>query len=124
MTKTQTRKMTDQQKENMAMGMKAMHAIDRYLTHIDQHKPRGRRIDRDALEAKAKAEPNLAHKVIIIAQIHEALRREEAAIQETMLEDEFVKYAPWFADQHGITYAVWREMAVPVAVLTKAGIRP
>ena len=114
-------KMTDEAKENMAMGMKAMRAVDAYLTYMDT-KPRGRKMDRALLEMKAQDETNLAHKVIIIAQIHEAIRREDAAIREAEWEEEFVKYAPWFSQQHNITYAVWREMGVPAAVLSKAGI--
>jgi len=114
-------KMTDEARENMAMGQKAMRAIDAYLTYTST-KPRGRPMDRAELELKAKDETNLAHKVILIAKIHEALRREDAALKEQEWEDEFVKYAPWFSEQHGITYAVWREMAVPAAVLAKAGI--
>ena len=114
--------MTQQAKENMALGMKAMRAVDAYLVFIDQNKPKGRKIDKEALEAKIKAESNLAHKVILIAQMHEALRREEALTQEVELEDQFVKYAPWFSEQHNITYAVWREMGVQVGVLAKAGI--
>jgi len=114
-------KMTEQARENMAMGQKAMRAVDQYLTYVDT-KPRGRPMDRMALERKAQDETNLAHKVILIAQIHEALRREEAALKETEWADEFVKYAPWFSEQHGITYAVWREMGVPAAVLAKCGI--
>jgi hypothetical protein len=116
-------KMTDEAKENMAMGMKSMRAVDAYLTYIDQKKP-GRKIDRMALEMKAKEEKNLAHKVIIIGQIHEALRREEAAVKEQELEDAFLKYAPWFSEQHSIQYAVWREMGVSPSVLAKAGIKP
>ena len=113
--------MTQEAKENMAMGMKSMRAVDAYLTYMDQKKP-GRRIDRSALEEKAKAETNLAHKVIIIAQIHEAIRREDEALKEQEWENEFLKYAPWFSEQHNITYAVWREMGVPTKVLAKAGI--
>ena len=88
---------------------------------MDQKKP-GRRIDRALLEMKAKDEKNLAHKVILIAQIHEALRREDEALKEQAWEDEFVKYVPWFSEQHNITYAVWREMGVSAKVLSKAGI--
>lgn len=112
--------MTQQAKENMAMGMRSMKVVDAYLTLIDR--PRGRKIDKEALEEKIKAESNLAHKVILIAQMHEALRREEAAAAEAELEEQFVKYAPWFSEQHNITYAVWREMGVQAGVLSKAGI--
>jgi hypothetical protein len=115
-------KMTDEAKENMAMGMKAMRAVEAYLTFIDQHKPRGKKVDRALLEEKIKEEKRLAHKVILIAQMHEAVRREEWAAEEAPLEDAFIKYAPWFSEQHGIQYAAWREMGVQVQVLGKAGI--
>jgi len=115
-------KMTDEAKENMAMGMKAMRAVDAYLTAIDGKKP-GRKIDRAALELKARNEKNLAHKAIFISQIHDAIRREEWALKEQELEDAFLKYAPWFSEHHGIQYAVWREMGVSPAVLAKAGIK-
>ena len=57
-------KMTDQAKENMIMGQKAMRAVDAYLAFIDQHKPRGRKIDQDQLEKKIANEKRLGHKVI------------------------------------------------------------
>ena len=113
--------MTDQAKENMAMGMRAMRAVDAYLNRIDK-KPVRRRVDPVALEKKIAAEENLAHKVILIAQMHESIRSAEQAIVDESLEEEFVKYAPWFSQQHNITYAVWREMNVPAKVLSKAGI--
>lgn len=114
-------KMTDEAKENIATGQKAMRVVDTYLTFIDQRKP-GRRVDRDLLEMRIKDEKNLAHKVILIAQMHEAIRREDERLKEQEWEDEFVKYAPWFSDQHNITYAVWREMGVSAKILSKAGI--
>ena len=115
-------KMTDEAKENMVMGQKAMRAVEAYLVFIDQHKPRGRKIDKDKLEQQIANEKRLGHKVILIAQMHEALKREEWLAEEAPLEDAFVKYAPWFSEQHGITYAVWREMGCSVQVLAKAGI--
>ena len=115
-------KMTDRAKENMAMGQKAMKAIDAYLTHIDKNKPRGRKIDKVALALKIDAEHNLARKAILIAQMHEAIRRETSDLEEETLENEFLKYVSWFSEQHGIQYAVWREMGVQVQVLAKAGI--
>ncbi len=117
-----TGKMTPEAKEAMVLGAKAHRAVDAYLTYIDQHKPRGRKIDKEALEQKAAAETNLARKVIIIAQIHEAIRRDDMRQEEEALEAEFVKYAPGFSESHNIQYAVWREMGVPVSVLSKAGI--
>jgi hypothetical protein len=117
-----TGKMTDEAKEAMVFGAKAHRAVDAYLQYVDQHKLRGRSVNRETLEAKAKAETNLARKVIIIAQIHEAIRREDMRQEEEALEADFIKYAPRFSEQHGIQYAVWREMGVQTQVLAKAGI--
>lgn len=113
--------MTDEAKENMVMGQRAMRAVDAYLNYLDK-KPVRRRVKPADLERKIEAEANLAHKVILIAQMHEAIRSAEQAIVDESIEDEFVKYSPWFSQQHNITYAVWREMGVPSKVLSKAGI--
>ena len=39
------------------------------------------------------------------------------------LEDAFVEVARTYSRRHGISFATWREMGVPVAVLRRAGLR-
>ncbi len=115
---------TEADKEKMQHGAAAMRAIDKYLTYLDSEKPRGRRPDPAAIEAKIADESNLARKTILIADLHRANDALAALAAEDELAADFVKYAPWFSDQHKITYPVWREMGVPVAVLKEAGIQP
>jgi hypothetical protein len=116
--------MTEQAKENMQMGAKAMRAVEAYLVYINQYKTRGRPLSSKSIQDKMDSETILAKKVILIAKLHEAIRREELAQEEETLKQEFVKYAPWFSDQHGVTYQAWREIGVNAFVLTEAGIKP
>jgi len=118
------KQMTDQAKENMQLGAKAMRAIEAYLVYINQYKTRGRPLSSESLENKIADEARLAQKVILIAKLHEAIRREELAQEEEALKKEFVKYAPWFSEQHGVTYPAWREIGVSAFVLAEAGIKP
>ena len=40
----------------------------------------------------------------------------------TALEDEFVGVAKAYSERNGISYQAWREVGVPAAVLSHAGI--
>jgi 1,6-anhydro-N-acetylmuramate kinase len=122
MSNTKPNKPTEAQKERMVLGAKAMRAVDAYLAHINADKPRGRKVDKEALQAKIDAEESLAKKVILISQMHEAIERDQRAEAEAELEEAFLKHVNWFSDQHGITYNAWREIGVPANVLSKAGI--
>lgn len=108
-----------EQRERMVTGIRSMNAVNQYLKSIQDGKPRGRPVDPAAIQLKIDAEQNLARKVILIAKLHEALR----TAQTTEAEDAFVEHAPAFSQRHNITYAAWREMGVPVEVLTKCGIK-
>ncbi len=115
--------MTDEAKENMKQGQRAMNAVDAYLDFINTEKPRGRKPDPAKIQEKIDAEPKLAKKLILISQLEEARRRDELVEEEAKLEAEFVKYAAWFTEQHSILYAAWRTMGVQAGVLEKAGIK-
>jgi hypothetical protein len=39
-------------------------------------------------------------------------------------EDDFVEVARAYSRRHGITYAAWRDIGIPVAVLRRAGVHP
>ena len=73
------------------------------------------------LDARIKDEPRLHMKVRLIAERH---RMANPAIDKEALVEDFVKHAGSFSERNGVTYAVWREMGVPVAVLTQAGLAP
>lgn len=49
-------------------------------------------------------------------------QRLQAAEDVSRLEDDFAKVAKEYSENKGISYAAWRELGVPAAVLKKAGI--
>ena len=46
----------------------------------------------------------------------------QAPVDLTALEDDFVAAAKAYGERKGISYAAWREVGVPAAVLKRAGI--
>ena len=112
------------QRQKMVKGAAANRAIDSYLRYISTNKPRGRKVDQGLLQMKIDDEDNLAKKVILIAQLREVEQQAEAEKMSQELEDTFVEHVRWFSDQHGIPYAVWREMGVGPGVLNRAGVMP
>lgn len=115
---------TKEDLSEMQQGARANKAIDAYLHYINDTKPKGRKPDPAKIQQKIEAEDNLAKKVILVSQLHEALEREEAMAAEESLEQEFIKYALWFSEKHSVRYAAWREMGVQAQILTKAAITP
>lgn len=110
------------QRQKMVRGATASRAVDAYLRHVATAKARGRKVDQGLLAMKIEDEDNLAKKVILIAQLREAEQLAESEAASQSLEDTFVEHAGWFSSQHGITYAVWREMGVEPSVLKRAGV--
>ena len=58
-------------------------------------------------------------------QLHLVQEREDL-LQRTQAfatEDAFVEVARTYSRRHGISFATWREMGVPVTVLRRAGLR-
>lgn len=113
---------TEADKQKMQQGAAAMRAVDAYLQHINAEVPRGRKADPVAIKEKMDEEENMAKKVILVSQYHKALEYHQRAEAEVELEKEFCKHAKWFSEQHGVTYAAWREIGVKASVLAEAGI--
>jgi hypothetical protein len=103
-------------------------AVEAYLRAVADPPKAYRSVPVEELEARLQAEPSLAGKAILIAKIHEAqeamTRLEQRRAQHQEAEEAFVKHAGAFSAKHHITYAVWRQMGVPVPVLRRAGIAP
>ena len=51
-----------------------------------------------------------------------ALAAAETTVDLTALEDGFVEAAAGYGERKGISYAAWREVGVPAAVLKRAGV--
>jgi hypothetical protein len=51
-----------------------------------------------------------------------ALATAESVVDLTALEDGFARAAAHYGERKGISYAAWREVGVPAALLKRAGI--
>jgi hypothetical protein len=127
-----TREMTAEHKAALAKGREQGRDVRRYLEALDAHKPkRGRKrtpesikkrldlIDQELTEADPLKRLQLVQERI---DLTEELDRVGTVVDLTDLEDAFARSASSYSDRKGISYAAWRELGVPAAVLKRAGI--
>jgi len=125
--------MSSEHKAALAEGREQGRAVRRYLEALDANKPRrGRKRSAESLKKRldaieteiASADPlKRVHLVQERADLQDALDATESNVDIGQLEKAFVKAAAPYSERKGITYATWREVGVPAAVLEKAGIR-
>jgi hypothetical protein len=123
---------TDEHKAAMAEGRTQSRAISSYLEALDLHRPkRGRKRTTDSIDkrlAAIDAELPTANPIKRLSLIQERLDLASergslgASVDLSAYEDEFVAAAGPYSRRKGITYAAWRELGVPPAVLKRAGI--
>jgi hypothetical protein len=124
--------MSDEHKQALAEGRRQGRAVRVYLEALDANKPkRGRKrtiesvkkrlneVDRSLNDARAEER-------LLLTQERFDLLEELSGMQEQVdlsaLEADFVVAAGDYSRRKGISYAAWREVGVPPAVLKKAGI--
>jgi hypothetical protein len=125
--------MSDEHKAALAEGRAQGRAIRDYLAAVETGRKPGRRVDKDAVEARIAdiqssidEEPDPTKRVELIQKRLD----QEAKLIELQddvdlesLEEGFVDAAQPYSERKGITYAAWREAGVPAAVLKRAGIK-
>lgn len=124
--------MTDEHKAALAEGRAQGRAVRAYLEALDTHKPkRGRKRTPDSMRARLgviDATIDDADPMARLQMVQEridltaALEAAEQVVDLTALEDGFVEAAKAYGARKGISYAAWREVGVPTAVLKRAGI--
>jgi hypothetical protein len=124
--------MSNEHKAALAEGRDQGRAVRRYLEALEANKPRrGRKRSPESLKKRlvaieseiASADPlKRVHLVQERADVQDALAASESKVDLAQLEKDFVKSARPYSERKGISYATWREVGVPVAVLEKAGI--
>ena len=107
-------------------------AVSAYLQAIESIQPRpGRRPTKDSMqkqldEIAATFDSATPLKRIQLIQrrmeLEKALETIDDEMDITDLQDEFVQMVGAYSKRKGISYAAWREMGVPVAVLKQGGI--
>lgn len=116
----------------MAEGRSQSRLVAAYLEALETHKPkRGRKRTPQSIDKRLAAiEDELRTaspiKQLSLVQERKDLAEEKEKMQTTVdlsgLEDDFVEAAKAYGDRKGISYAAWRELGVPAAVLKRAGI--
>jgi hypothetical protein len=125
--------MSNEHKAALAEGRDQGRAVRRYLEALEANKPRrGRKRSPESLKKRlaaieteiASADPlKRVHLVQERSDLQQALEASASNVDIDQLEKDFVKSAAPYSERKGITYATWREVGVPAAVLEKAGIK-
>jgi hypothetical protein len=132
MAQRKKRVVSDDHKAAMAEGRTQSRAISAYLDALDAHKPkRGRKRTAESVDKRLAAidkQLGSANPIKRLSLIQERLDllNERAAMEGrvdlSQFEDDFVAAAAGYSERKGISYAAWRELGVPPAVLKRAGI--
>lgn len=126
---------TAEHKAAITAGRAQVEAIRAYLDALATPKPRGKvrtaaeiRKELARVKADAEREPSPGRRLALV-QRRLDLESELAAAsaprhdQMSELESTFVEHALAYSQRKGLTYAAWREVGVPAAVLVRAGIK-
>ena len=132
MAPSKKRVVTDEHKAAMAEGRTQSRAIAAYLDALETHKPkRGRKRTPESVDKRLEAidkqlgSANAIKRLSLIQERLDLLREKDSMGGEVDLsafEDEFVAAAAGYSERKGISYAAWRELGVPPAILKRAGI--
>ncbi|MEM7322565.1 MAG: hypothetical protein AAF531_05720 [Actinomycetota bacterium] len=124
--------MTDDHKQALAVGRAEGRLVRAYLEALESTKPkRGRKRTKDSIsrrldriDAELEAADPLKRLQLTQEQIDLSVELEQmdSGVDMARLEADFARVAKGYAERKGITYAAFRQIGVPAAVLKKAGI--
>lgn len=124
--------MSDEHKRALEKGRAEGRAVRDYLEALRSSKPkRGRRRTPESIAKRLdRIDQELATASAIdelkLVQERRDLTAELEAMGDTVdvaaLEEAFTKVAKAYGERKGISYGAWREVGVPAAVLSRAGI--
>jgi hypothetical protein len=124
--------MSEDHKAALAVGRTEGRVVRRYLDALEANKPkRGRKRTPESIQRRLKAidaELGETDRLNELKLVQERMNLEEelaslGARQDLAgLEADFVKVAKGYSGRQGISYAAWRAVGVPAAVLKKAGV--
>ncbi|MBV8950779.1 MAG: hypothetical protein JOZ99_07885 [Actinobacteria bacterium] len=123
--------MSEQHKKALATGREQGRAVRAYLEWLELRAPRRGRKRDTSPERLSEIEERIAEAESVLQRLQliqlrrdleDAADNEEDPREEERVRRAFVKAARAYGDAKGITYASWREIGVPAAVLREAGI--
>ena len=126
------KEMTDEHKAALAEGRAQGRAVRGYLEALEAHRPkRGRKRTPETMRARLAAIDSTIDSADPMKRLQlvqerldlaAAIAAAETTVDLTALEEGFVEAAAAYGRRKGISYAAWREVGVPAAVLKRAGI--
>ena len=132
MSPAKKKQLSPAHKKAMSEGRSQAAAVRRYLTALDESKPkRGRRrtpesIARRLAAIESELESASSFQSLHLIQERKDLEGELSQLTSSTdisgLEDEFVSVAASYGESKGLSYGTWREAGVSPAVLKRAGI--
>ncbi len=124
--------MSDERKAALALGREEGRAVRAYLEALEASRPkRGRKRSRESIERRlTKVQQQLSdaspvtrlHLVQQRIDLQAELDAGEDALDLDAVKQAFVEAAKGYSERKGISYAAWREVGVPAALLRSAGI--
>ena len=124
--------MSDTHKAALAQGRAEGRAVREYLDALRANKPkRGRKRTPDSVTRRLEAIDTELESADALGELRLVQERRDLQLElEAMgdgvdmdaLEQAFVSVADSYSNRQGISYASWREVGVPAAVLKRAGI--
>jgi uncharacterized protein YicC (UPF0701 family) len=124
--------MSDDHKAALAVGRAEGRSVRAYLEALESSRPkRGRKRTKESIGARldkidAELESADALKRLQLTQerldLTAELENMDSGIDLAELEAEFERVAEGYAERKGISYAAFRQLGVPAAVLKRAGI--
>ena len=130
---TAKKPMSSEHKAALAEGREQGRAVRAYLEALESNHPkRGRKRTPESIEKRlavidgALADADPLKRVQLLQErldLTDELAKLTDTTDLTMLEAGFVKAAAGYSERKGISYATWREVGVPAATLTAAGIK-
>ncbi len=124
-------RMSEQHKRALATGREQGRAVREYLEWLESRTPRRGRKRDTSPERLAEVEDQIAETESVLRRLHLIQLRRDLEVaadneddprEEERVRRAFVKAARAYGNSKGITYASWREIGVPAAVLREAGI--
>ncbi|MDE0700198.1 MAG: hypothetical protein F4Y27_02965 [Acidimicrobiaceae bacterium] len=126
------RTMSDEHREALSVGRARGRAVRNYLEALESHRPkRGRRRTPETMRARITEIDNEMGTATPMQRLHltqekmdlaAKIEAAETTVNISALEDEFVDVAGAYGESNGISYAAWRAVGVPAAILKRAGV--
>lgn len=124
--------MSESHKAALARGRAEGRAVREYLDALRSNKPRrGRKRTPDSVKKRLTSIENELKDADPLAELRLIQERRDlqmelegmgTGVDMAALEQAFAEVAASYSDRQGISYASWREVGVPAAVLKRAGI--